>query len=313
MKNVIICGVTGLLGMALAKRLLKKNIFVVGIGRNKTKLEELEKHHNFYGINLEFREYKNIVQFLPEKDSYDVIYYFSWAGGFLQSALQNCTLQSNNVIAACDFLKGLKGCSVKKYVYAGTVNEIEIQQCMSQIDTFRLRGTCIYSSAKLSAEIMTRTLAQQMNLHYCTGLVPMVYGENNYSKQLFNVVMEKLLKGISPDLIDGKNLYDLVYIEDVSAAFEAIGYDGKNGRRYYIGHRQLKSFRTWIEEIRDIIAPNILLKFGTYNDPLNLDYRLIDLDLLYKDTGFICSSDFRESVKRTVDWYRSVKNYENYL
>lgn len=313
MKNVIICGVTGLLGMSLAKLLLKKNIFVVGIGRNDEKLKELEGYSNFYGIRLEFEEYKNVAKVLPYKDSYDAVYYFSWSGGFLQNALQNYVLQSNNVVAACDFFVGLGGHRIKKYVYAGTINEIEIQQCMSQIDTFQLRGTCIYSSAKLSAEIMTRTLAQRMRIAYCTGLVPMVYGENNYSKQLFNVVMEKLLKGTPPDLTEGKNLYDLVYIDDIAGGFEAIGQSGKTGKRYYIGHRQLQTFRKWMEDMRDVIAPNVSLNFGAYKDSLNLDYSLLDLDSLYKDTGFVCSSDFRESVKRTVDWYRSIGNNEDYL
>lgn len=313
MRKVIICGVTGLLGMSLAKRLLEQNIFVVGIGRNEDKLRELSKAPNFCGIRLEFREYKNLSEYLPKAHKYDVVYYFSWSGGFLPNALQNYTLQSNNVIAACDFFVGLEKINVKKYIYVGTVNEIEIQQCLKQIDTFQLRGTCIYSSAKLTAEIMTRTLAQRRHLEYCTGLVPMVYGKENYSKQLFNVVIDKLIRGISPELIEGTNLYDLVYVEDVSGAFEAIGKYGKNGKRYYIGHRQLKTFKKWMEDVRDVVAPDVHMNFGAYKDPLNLDYSFLDLDLLYKDTGYVCNYDFAKSIQETVTWYKSIMNKEDKL
>ena len=110
-------------------------------------------------------------------------------------------------------------------------------------------------------------------------MIPMPYGEGNRSMQLFNVVMKSLIDGKSPSLIEGNNLYDMVYIEDIVGAFIAVAEKGIAGRSYYVGHRQLKTFRSWIEGIRDIVAPNVVLKFGEYNDPLDLDYSLVDLNL----------------------------------
>ena len=303
-KKVLIAGATGFLGMSLARRLLSQDVYVVGIGRNRLKLEELSHYKNFVGIELEFRQYCDIDRYLPVNE-FDVVYYFSWSGGFLPEALRDYKLQVHNIIAACDFLKGIEKINFKKLVYSGTVNETEIHQYLNYSDNFSPRGTCIYASSKLTAEMMLKTMISPRNIDYCVGVVPMVYGEGNLSKQLFNVVVDCLIRGISPKLTTGDNLYDLVYVEDISGGFQAIGESGKNGKRYYIGHRKLQTFREWIEEIRDLIAPNVGLTFGEYQDPLNLDYSLLNLDLLYFDSSYECECDFKMTLKKTVQWYES--------
>ena len=79
---------------------------------------------------------------------------------------------------------------------------------------------------------------------------------------------------------------------------------GKTGRSYYVGHRKLRTFRSWIEEIRDIVAPNVELKFGEYKDPLDMDYSLVDLDLLYKDTGYECRTQLSEILPNLAIWVK---------
>ena len=132
----------------------------------------------------------------------------------------------------------------------------------------------------------------------------MPYGERNHAKNLPNIVIQNLLQNVACKLITGKNLYDLVYINDVANAFFHIGESGKNMKSYYIGHRRLRTFRELITEIRDILAPNVELRFGEYPDNLDMDYSLVDLDALYRDTGFECKADFRESILKTAEWIR---------
>lgn len=82
--------------------------------------------------------------------------------------------------------------------------------------------------------------------------------------------------------------------------FIAIGDKGANSRGYYIGHRKLKTFRQWMMQVRDVINPDIELIFGEYKDVQNIDYSMIDLEALYRDTGFECKSDFEESILKTA-------------
>ena len=133
----------------------------------------------------------------------------------------------------------------------------------------------------------------------------MPYGENNYSKQLVNVVISSLINGISPKLVEGNNTYDLVYIGDIVNAFIAIGTKGINQKEYYIGHRALKTFKEWMIEIRDIFAPEIQLNFGEYKDKQNIDYSMIELNSLYEDTKFECQADFKETIQQTAEWVKN--------
>ena len=106
-------------------------------------------------------------------------------------------------------------------------------------------------------------------------------------------------------LVEGSNLYDMIYIDDIARAFEAIGESGKNMKSYYVGHRMVKTFREIIEEIAQILNPNCPLLFGEYPDaPSGVDYANIDPNALYNDTGFECQADFKESIIKTAQWLK---------
>ena len=303
MRKVIITGVTGFFGGSLARKLLRDGLVVYGIDVETPKLDEFRAYDNFVPVIADFTMYKNLPQLISD-DEIDVFYHFAWAGGFT-TALKDYTLQMTNAAYAGDALIAAKEIGCKKFVYAGTYNEFEIQTFLAT-EGFEPRYTCIYATGKTAADLICRTLAFNLGIEYCTGFVPMPYGENNYSKQLANVVIDSLNKGIPPKLVEGNNTYDWVYIGDIVDAFCAIGEKGKNQKGYYIGHRKLKTFKEWMIEIRDILAPDVELLFGEFKDAQNIDYSLIDLDALYRDTGFECKADFEQSIKRTAEWVKTL-------
>lgn len=53
MEKVVISGVTGFIGKALAFRLLEKGVGVLGLGRNAKAISDLYKFPNFEFINME--------------------------------------------------------------------------------------------------------------------------------------------------------------------------------------------------------------------------------------------------------------------
>ena len=77
-------------------------------------------------------------------------------------------------------------------------------------------------------------------------------------------------------------------------------------RSYYIGHRKLRTFREIVTEIRDVINPDAELRFGEYEDSLNMDYSYTDLDALYNDTGFECKADFAKTIAEQAQWLKSI-------
>ena len=303
MKKVIITGVTGFIGGSLARKLLAEGVTVYGVDVGTPKLEEFKKHTNFIPIIASFEDYEKLPEQIHDEEI-DVFYHFAWAGGFT-TAIKDYKIQMSNAAYAGDALVAAKNIGCKKFVYAGTYNQFEIQNFLAT-PGFEPRYTCIYSTGKTAAGLICRTLAYNLGLEYSAGLIPMPYGENNYSKQLVNVVVDNLNKGIPPKLVEGNNTYDLIYIGDLVDALIAIGEKGKNQHEYYVGHRKLKTFKELMIDIRDVIAPEVELKFGEYKDNQCIDYSKIDLDALYNDTGFECKANFEDTMKITSQWVKSL-------
>lgn len=297
-KTVIISGVGGFIGSHLCDRLLAYGVKVYGIDVYETAHDRF-KCDKYIPIVAAFDDYNTLHERI--KDEVDVFFHYAWAGGLLQDSFWNYELQLKNAKFACDAFMEASRIGCKKFVNSGTNNQIEIMQFLASSD-FKPRGTCIYSAAKTALDILCKTLASQSETAYIGTMIPMPYGIGNKSMQLANVVMVSLLKGECPKLIEGNNLYDMIYIEDIVDAFIAVAERGIPGRTYYVGHRKLKTFREWIMDIRDIINPTVELKFGEFKDSLNLDYSFVDLDMLYNDTGFECSLDFKKQILETSNW-----------
>ncbi|MDD3944491.1 MAG: NAD(P)-dependent oxidoreductase [Bacteroidales bacterium] len=298
--SAVISGVGGFFGSHLCERLLGTGVKVIGIDVANS-VKKKFKNPNFTFVKAGFEDYPHLHEMIANKA--DVFFHFAWAGGLLQDSFWNYELQLKNAYYGCVAFEEASKIGCKRFVNSGTNNQIATRQFLCSKDYFP-RGTDIYAAAKTALELMGMTLATKTNTEFLGAMIPMPYGKGNRSMQLFNIAMKKLLAGESPSLIEGNNLYDMVYVEDIISGFLAIAERGKPGRSYYIGHRILKTFREWIEEIRDIVNPSVELNFGEYKDPLNMDYSNVDLDMLYNDTGFEPNSDFRSTILETAQWVK---------
>lgn len=300
MKKVVITGCTGFLGGTLTRTLLTQDVIVYGVDINEDKLKQF-KNDKFIPVVAGFEEYAKMSEMIKDRNI-DVFFHFAWAGGFT-TAIRDYKLQMSNAGFAGDAVVAAHSIDAKKFVYANTYNQYEIINFLES-ETFEPRYTCIYSAGKTAASLICRTLAHNLGIEYSAGLIPMPYGENNYSKQLVNVVINCLNNGETPKLVEGNNLYDLVYVQDIIDALIAIGERGKNKKEYYVGHRKLKTFKEWMIEIRDEIAPDVELKFGEFEDNQQIDYNKVDLESLYRDTGWECHYELKDKIKSTAQWVK---------
>ncbi len=304
MNTAVVTGASGFIGSAVAKLLLEDGWKVYGTGRDHGKRPELLREKGYIPLEVGFEDYGRLKELVKE-ERVEAFYHFAWTGGFERASVRDWSMQLDNVRAACDAVTAAAELHAGRFIFASSVNEVESHQFLNSFPTFQSRPTCVYGSAKLVCELLCRTIAQEKGLHYNAGLIPMLYGKGNASRQILYVVISSLLRGESPKLTEGNNLYDLASLNDVARAFVAIGRAGRDGKRYYIGHRTLKTFKEWMLEIGAAIAPEVELRFGEYQDPLNMDYSLLDLDALYNDTGFECLDDFRTGIREYGDWLKA--------
>ena len=304
MKKVIITGAGGFIGGALTELLLSKGIIVYGVDISEKSLERHSGKDNFIPVIADFTQYEHLYEMI--QDNIDVLYHFARQGGY-GAAFKDYRLQLNNSIADCDAISASIRIGCKKFVFAGTVNEYEMNTYIDA-DYFEPRYTYVYSAVKQVSEAICKTIAHNNGIEYCAGRIVMAYGEGFKSlTSLPNVIITNLLTNTPCKLIEGKNLYDMIYIDDIVRAFYAIGENGVNMKSYYVGHRKIGTFREIIEQIAKVLNPSCPLHFGEYPDSSSgVDYKNIDAEALYRDTGFECQSDFKESILKTAEWLKQI-------
>ena len=297
--NAVVTGATGFIGSALTKELSRQAVRVYAVGRNLKRLEELSEIEYVTAIpaNHEGEFDTSHIQ------QVDVFYHCAHMGGFDREKQGDYALQLENVKKACDAVEIALSLGVKKFVLASSINVIELN-AFHDNPSFMPRETCVYSAGKLAAEVIGKTLARKHGMEYCTAYIAMTFGERNRSHMLPNVIITQLLQGIQPRLIEGNQPYDLVYVGDVASALAAIGKSGRDFENYYVGHQHLRTFREWMVEIRDIVSPQTELLFGAYPDAPSIDYQSVDREKLYRDTGFLCGANFRDSIIKTARWLK---------
>lgn len=303
MRKVIISGASGFLGKALTKNLLSKNIEVWAIVRNKNKIKNLEENINLKIIEAELEEYKFLDNIIKEKN-FDGFFHFALEGGLSKNSFFDYNMQINNIRYSCEAFSLARRLNCKKFIFPGTAVQYEVRKYIEDGDT-NLRIATLYGMSKIASEIFLKTLSNQykdieLNIVYPA----QIYGENDTSRTITRILIENLITGENTKLSTGNFLYDWVYIEDVIEAIIAVYEKGINGKGYYIGHRKVKKFKNIIEEVKEILNPNAILEFGAYPDSALIDYNKVDLDSLYKDTGFEIKSNFEDTIKRTAKWIK---------
>ena len=303
MKKVIITGASGFIGKALTKHLLDQNIEVYAIVRDPQKLSDLSTYSNLKIITCEMSEYSSLVDKITERD-FDVCFYCAWEGTFGES-FKDYHLQLNNSAYAGDNLMAMISLKCKKFIFCSTLVELEVKKHV-QLEKSEPRISCIYGTAKLAATMLCKTLAYNYGIEFNTVIIASVYGEGDYSKMIQNILMNSLINNKEMKLIEGNNLYDWIYIQDLVRGLQSVGEKGIDFKSYYLGHREFKTFKEIVLEVKNILNPEGVLKFGEYPDGTPVDYSLIDTHALYNDTGFECKADFRDSILKTAEWVKTL-------
>lgn len=304
MSNVVITGASGFIGRALTRACLNEGKEVYAIIPDKTRMYDINDS-KLHLIEATFEDYINLKSL--DCGDIDFFYHLAW-DGTSGEPFKNYRLQMNNAIYSGDAVELAIAWKAKKFIMASTINIVEVMGYYGK-DNIKPRYTSIYGASKLAAEMICKTLAFQKGIDINIAVIANSYGPGDYSRMIPNVLIANLLKGKSPDLVEGDFLYDWVYIDEITKGLLAVGEKGRNQKTYYIGHEELRTFKDIANQVKDILNPEINLKFGVYPDTTKLDYNQINIHALYQDTGYSPKADFRESILKTAEWVKSL-NWE---
>ncbi|MBN1150152.1 SDR family NAD(P)-dependent oxidoreductase [candidate division WOR-3 bacterium] len=316
MKNILLTGAAGFIGMETAKKLLGEGFSVVGIDnlndyydvRLKTKrLEELAGNKNFvfYKIDIEnFQDLKNLFS----ENKFDAVINLAARAGVRYSIENPFIYVTTNTLGNTNLLELSKHYGVSKFVLAST-SSLYAGQKMPFVETLEVNTPISpYAASKKGAEMMCYTY------HYLFGLDTTilrfftVYGP--YGRPDMSVF--KFFKWITEDKPveiygDGSQSRDFTYVEDIARGvvsglkplgFEIINFGNNSPHKLsemleliekFTGKKSVKEYSEFRKE--DMMA--------TYAD-ITKAKKLLDWSPEYS---------LEQGIEETAKWWRENQNW----
>ena len=302
MKKAIVTGANGFVGSAVCKELSAMGIQIVAVVRDEK--ENIDCIKDLSGLRIiycDLSDFINLPNLIQDRDI-DTFYHFAWMGsaGPLRG---NLDVQINNVRYSCNAVKACGGLGCKRFVFASSIMEYEIIEKMNREETPGINT--LYSSAKIAADYMSRTISGSLGIDYIRAVISNIYGPGEISSRIINSSIRKMLCGEHCSFSSGIQLYDFIYITDAAKIFALLGIMGKTNKTYYIGSLSPQPLKIYLNKMRDAVDPEIKIGLGEIPyDGKSVDYSIFDLKAVLEDTGYSPAVSFGEGIKETINWIK---------
>lgn len=313
MRRVVITGASGMLGQALTRLLVAKGINVYAVVRPGSEQNRLMmKHRLVEVVECELA----VLRELPDKitEDCDVFFHFGWGGTFGTNR-NDLYGQLDNVRYTLDAVEAANQLGCRVFLGAGSQAEFgRVPEGVKLSSRLNAQPETGYGIAKLSAGQMSRALCKEYGIRHIWTRILSVYGPGDKDRSMVMSGICSMLKGEVPKYTKGEQVWDYLYCDDAAAAFYLAAEKGKNGAVYCIGSGQERKLRDYITDIGDVICPGQEIKFGEvpYYDK-QVMYLCADISELKRDTGFEPVMPFKEGIRRTVRWRKSIEESRVYL
>ena len=303
-KKIIVTGASGFIGQHLVRHYANQGDTVYAVIRTPEKLDaSLRNNENVKICCADFDSFDNLSELIEDRD-FDIFYYLAWGG--YGKATNDYREQVKNIKPVCDAIVEAKKMGVNRYLFASSLSEYMIKEGSK---TSHEKGACcnLYGSAKTAARVMAQAVAAQQKMPYISVGFANTFGPGDTSHRSTNLFIHQLLNGQDINLTEGVQMYDWNYIDDALNGLVLAGEHGQTDTYYYIGNKERRPLKEIVAELRDIIAPDAKINLGKYHDEFYMDYSCLDVDRLYRDTGYRPSTQFKEAIVATVNWVKTLE------
>ena len=301
--EAIVTGAGGFVGRKLVDGLIGSGHEVIAVVRDL----RLVPHYLGKQATVLRVDYDSISDIASKNEVYgsDVWYHLGWAATSGEGRA-DVELQLKNVSRACTCVEIADNIGCKKFVNAGSIMEYEAVKMLMENSSVPGAGY-IYSTAKLCADLMMKTICAGRRIEYLTAIISNIYGVGESSPRFFNSALKKMMMNEHVSCTSGEQLYDFIYIEEAVQKLIFIAEKGQDNGRYYIGNPKQEQLKTFILEMHRISKSRSELGFGEvpFNGPV-LDYAELDPGKLER-MGCYNRYSFEEGVSKTLRWMK-----ENY-
>lgn len=303
-KKAIVTGANGFVGTAVCKELIEHGVQVIAVVRHEDERNSsIAENKGVRVVHSDLSNFGSLDTIIPDRDI-DIFYHFAW-GGSAGSLRGDIKVQMDNVMYTCDTIKACSSIGCKRFVFASSIMEYEIEAIMA-MDMIPEINT-LYCSAKVAADYMGRTIAGSLGVDYLRAVISNIYGPGEVSPRLISNSLRKMLRNEHCSFSSGDQMYDFIYITDAAKAFVAIGENGKANKTYYIGSQNPKPLKEFLIEMRNCVDPDLKIGLGEFPfSGVSLTYEEFDINAVKNDTGFVPKVSFTDGINNTIKWIKEI-------
>lgn len=305
--NCLVTGGAGFIGSNLADALLERGDSVAVIDNLSTgRKENVPQKARFYHNDIS----EPVIDKIFERERFDFVFHLAAQMDVRKSVEDPANDARINILGGINLLTSAVRHNVKRFIFSSTGGAIYGEQDYFPADeNHPLRPVSPYGISKLAFEKYLYYFHLQFGLSYMSLRYANVYGPRQNSKGEAGVVAifcERLLKG-EKAIVNGDGLQtrDFVYVGDVVKANLLAMKDDRTGA-FNVG--------TGIETDINGIFEMIKKATGSKQKRVNRDAMpgeqrrsVISYDLIKKEIGWMPAVSLGDGIKRTVDFFRSVK------
>lgn len=308
MKTVLVTGLNGFIGSALAARLLDMGCSVVGFVRDRNYKSRKDLHDRVSIVSGDLRD-ADAVRYAVTKYEVDTIFHLGAITVLRMATVDPVTCYASNVMGTVNVMEAARSAKhVVKVVAASSDKAYGSHDILPYVEDMALLPADPYSTSKSCMDLIARSYAHTYGIDVSVIRSGNVFGPGDLNcSRLIPGGILKVLSGQRPVIYRGVGVYkrEFVFIDDVVDAYIKVCERGIKGEAYNVGG---SGFQTIIRTVEMIIE-----ECGVDMQPDIQEKDFIEIKEQYLDAtklqalGWKCRHQIRDGIAKTIPWYRKYR------
>lgn len=308
-KNVLITGIGGFVGTALAKSLLEEGAHVIGLVKDYNRKTDVSLLNKCSVVEGDIRD-KEVIQYAL--GHYEVSHVFHLASQAIVSICNQdpYTAYVTNVIGMLNVVESCRSLATEKkpkIVVSTSDKYYGSTSVLPYTEDVPPEVADSYCTSKTCQDMIARSYAITYGLPVVVMRAGNIYGPGDLNlSRLIPKNSIKMWQGDSPVLYSHASDFvrEFLYIDDVVGALKILMEKGVSGEAYNVGGSGPKKIGEVLNKLRDVINPNIPIMVKEV-EFAELSEQYLDATKL-KALGWKPKVGLGEGLKRSALYYKDL-------
>lgn len=300
-RRIAVTGATSAIGVSLIRECVKRGMEVLAfVNPDSVRIDVVPSSPLVTVLPLPLEK---LSEFEPGQFSADAFVHLAW--GHTKSTERNdLKIQEQNVGTCLEAVRLAEKLGCRVFLGAGSQAEYGKKQERITEKTLPEPDTP-YGVTKLEAGKKSRELCVLSGIRHVWPRIFSAYGPYTGMQTVLMYEIGELLDGRVPQMSDGEQLWDFVYLTDVAKAYLALIEKGRDGEVYNIAYGESRKLKEFLEIARDAVDPKLPIALGAIPKASNTAYYLdADISKITAETGWKPTVPFEQGIRETVEWVR---------